>query len=162
MLFGKAMPIDQQTLSCFRLKYSLMWGYTNDNSNFVHKRKRKQRDGYADQGEETDSSAGPSTDTDRELISTEMTDLSAVAGNYEQTCCMDNKIITGIDCVTFCQIKTILQAATCDGAAHLGGKVGGVGHPFVSGILPVLLAYIYHTTQSPADSFLSPHAFDSV
>lgn len=39
-------------------------GYTNDNSNFVHKRKRKQRDGYADQGEETDSSAGPSTDTD--------------------------------------------------------------------------------------------------
>jgi len=50
----------------------------------------------------------------------------------------------------------------CDGAAHLGGKVGGVEHPFVSGILPVLLAYVYHTTWSPADSFLSPHAFDSV
>ena len=52
--------------------------------------------------------------------------------------------------------------AQCDGAEHLGSKVGGVEHPFVSGILPVLLAYVYHTTQSPADSFLSPHAFDSV
>jgi len=51
---------------------------------------------------------------------------------------------------------------SCDGAAHLGGKVGSVEHPFVSGILPVLLAYVYHATQSLADSFLSPHAFDSV
>jgi len=60
-----------------------------------------------------------------------------------------------------CFVSTLVPGF-CDGAAHLGSKVGGVEHPFVSGILPVLLAYVYHTTRSPADSFLSPHAFDSV